>query len=138
MLSYEKKIFFLNYFQNLLSKRLGIDQSYYRLGYHLSVTLMDDVTETFAFNLKYSKWFNKETNWIKELEEANANVNSMIEKLQSYLNEIGITAIKINPRITSHDGSYSWIEINGYFSLPKDVKEAIVMLNILQEKRNAA
>ena len=137
MLSYEKKIFFLNYFQNLLCKGLGIDQSYYRLGYHLNVTLMDDVTETFAFNLKYSKWFNKGTDWVKELEEAKANIDLMIEKLKSYLNEIGITAIRFYPHICDCDGSYSWIEINGYFGLPEEVKEAIVMLNILQEKKNA-
>ena len=138
MLSYEKKIFFLNYFQNLLCKGLGIDQSYYRSGYHLNVTLMDDVTETFAFNLKYAKWYNKEDDLIQESETVKANIDYMVEKLKSYLNEIGITAIRFYPEVFDHDGNYAWIEINGYFGLPEKVKEAIIMLNVLQEKRNAA
>lgn len=138
MLSYEKKIFFLNFLQNSLSEVTGITENYYRMGYHLNVSILDDVMETFAFNLKYAKWFSSDSEWKTEMEDAKADVDLMIERIKNYLNGIGIDEIRIAKNVMNDDSNYSWIEITAYFNLNQNVKEAIIMLDILRGKRNAA
>lgn len=138
MLSYEKKIFFLNFLQNTLSEVTGITENYYRLGYHLSVSILDDVMETFAFSLKYAKWYSSDSKWKSEMEDAKADANEIVEKLKNYLKGIGIEEVRIVKNVMDNDSNYAWIEITGYFNLNQNVKEAIIMLDTLRGKRNAA
>ena len=41
--------------------------------------------ETFAFNLKYAKWYSSDSKWESEMEDAKADANEIVEKLKNYL-----------------------------------------------------
>lgn len=129
MISYEKQIFFSTYFQNYFAE-------YFPANVY-TISLISDTYQIFELGVCYAVCMSAITDsrCLEEyLKSAKREAVVTINEVKSNLEKIGMKDIRISTDVYENAYSNVYLYVKVMFTMPDEVKEAIYMLDVLNNK----